>query len=80
MANGYNPNKYLIKKSTQNIGKIIDFYTVNYDNFLIVGDLNSESTESSMHEFCNIYDLHSLCHKSTCCKKSGKNHHALIFF
>ena len=38
----------------------------NYDNSLIVGYLNSEVTESSMHEFCNGYNLHSLCHKSNC--------------
>ena len=44
----------------------------NYDDFLIVGDLNSEIGESSMHDFCNRYNLHSLCHKSTCYKNLEK--------
>ena len=48
-------------------------------NFLIVGDLNSEITESSVDEFSNRYDLHSFCHKSTVVK-IRKNHHTLIMF
>ena len=28
--------------------------------------------ESSMHEFCNSHNLHSLCHKSTCYKNPEK--------
>ena len=51
----------------------------NYDNSLIGGYLNSEVTESSMHEFCNGYNLHSLCHKSNCYQNTEK-HHALTFF
>ena len=53
-------------------GNVLDSFIGNYDNFLIVGDLNSEITESSMHEFCNSYNLHNLCHKSTCYKNPEK--------
>ena len=34
--------------------------------------MNSEPTESSMHEFCTIYNLNSLYHKSTCYKNPKK--------
>ena len=72
MCCGYNPNKSLINKFTHDIGKVLDSFIGNYDNFLIVGDLNSEIGESSMYDFCNIYNLHSLCHKSTCYKNPEK--------
>ena len=72
MCCGYNPNKSLINKFTHDIGKVLDSFIGNYDNFLIVGDLNSEITESSMHDFCNSYNLHSLLHKSACYKNPDK--------
>ena len=72
MCCGYNPNKSLINKFTHDIGKVLDSFIGNYDNFLIVGDLNSEIGESSIHDFCNSYNLHSLCHKSTCYKNPEK--------
>ena len=53
-------------KFTYHISKVLDSDIDYYDNFLIVGDLNYEITESSMHKFCNNYNLHSLCHKYTC--------------
>ena len=65
MCCGYNLNKSLINKFTYVIGKILDSFIGNYHNSLIVGDLNSEITESSTREFCNSCNLHSLCHKST---------------
>ena len=55
----YNPNKPLINKFTFDIGKVLDFHTGNYDNFLIIGDLNPEITERLLHAFCNSYNLQS---------------------
>ena len=72
MCCGYNPNKSLINKFTHDIGKVLDSFIGNYDNFLIVGGLNSEITKSSRHGFCNSYNLHSLCHKSTYYKNPEK--------
>ena len=63
----------MINKFTHDIGKVLDSFIGNYDNFLIVRDLNSETGESSMHDFCNSYNLHSLCHKSTCYKNPEKH-------
>ena len=73
MCCGYNPNKYLINKFTHDIGKELDSFIGNYDNFLIVGDLKSEITENSVYDFCNSYNLHRLCHKSTCYKNPEKS-------
>ena len=70
MCCGYSPNKSLINKFTYDIGQVLDSFIDNYDNFLIVGDLNSKITESSMHEFCNNYNLHS--YKCTCYKNQEK--------
>ena len=41
-------------------------------NFLIVGDFNSEMTESTMENFCGTYHLHNLIKAPTCFKKSDK--------
>ena len=71
MCCGYNPNKSLINTFTHDIGKVLDSFIGN-DNFLIAVDLNSERTDGSMHDFCNSYNLHSLCHKSTCYKNLEK--------
>ena len=60
MCCSYNPNKFLINKFTQGIGKVLGSFIDNYDNFLIVEDLNFKITESSMHDFCNTYNLHNL--------------------
>ena len=79
MCCGYNPSKPFINKFTYDIGKVLDFYIGNDDNFLIVGDLNSQITESSMHEFCNSYYLHSLCHKSSCYKNPEKPSYIGLF-
>ena len=65
MCCGHNPSNFFINKFTHDNGKALDSFIGNYDNFLIGGDLNSEIAESSMHEFCNSYNLHSLCYKST---------------
>ena len=62
----------MTNKFTRDIGKVLDCFIGNYYNLLIVGDLNSEIVESSMHDFCNSYNLHSLCHMSTCYKYPEK--------
>ena len=76
MCCGYSPTKSLINKFAYDMGKVLDSYIGNYDNFLIVGDLNSKVTESLMHEFCNSCDLHI----NPPVPKIRKNHHVLIFF
>ena len=48
----YNPQKNLTLNHLNISGKIMDAQMKMYDNFLIVGDFNSEMTESTMENFC----------------------------
>ena len=51
------------------LGKVLDIYLHKYDLILLIGDFNSETSEKSMHDFCNVYNLESLSNTSTCFKK-----------
>ena len=39
-----------------------------FDNFLLLGDFNSEINESSMAEFCDVYNVKNLITEPTCFK------------
>ena len=39
-----------------------------YENFVIIGDFNSEISEDSKNDFCCLYNLKSLVKKPTCFK------------
>ena len=56
----YNPNKNLISNHLKEIGKNVDNYSSKYDNFILLGDLKSEPTESAVKEFCEIYSCKNL--------------------
>ena len=40
----YNPKTSLISKHLNKIGKNLDLLLSKYDNFMLIGDLNAEST------------------------------------
>ena len=42
----YNPHKSNISSHLISLGEILDIQMTNYDNFLIIGDFNSELSES----------------------------------
>ena len=44
----YNPNKNLISNHLKEIEKNLDNYSSKYDNFILLGDRNSEPTESAV--------------------------------
>ena len=50
------------------LGKALDIYLHKYDHILLIGDLNSEISERSMHDFCNVYNLESLSNTRNCFK------------
>ena len=62
----YNPKTNLIADYLPCIGRGIDFYSSKYDNFVVLGDLNIEISNSFMEQFCASYNL----------KASLKNLHA----
>ena len=65
---GYNPNKDNIVNFCKGVGPILDHYMPNYDNFVLLGDFNSEMRENVMKEFCDTYNLYNLIKESTCFK------------
>ena len=68
----YNPNKNLISNHLKEIGKNLDNYSSKYGNFILVGDFNSEPTESAVRDFCEIYSCKNLIKDNTCFKNPSK--------
>ena len=64
----YNPHKNNISNHMHHLNKGLDVYLKNYDNLLILGDLNSELEETCLNDFCNVNNLKSLNKKPTCFK------------
>ena len=54
------PKTILIADHLYCIGRGIDFYSSKYDNFVILGDLNTEVSNSFMEQFCASCNLKSL--------------------
>ena len=64
----YNSNKNLISNHLKEIDKNLDNYSSKYDNFILLGDINSEPTESAVKDFCEIYSCKNLIKDNTCFK------------
>ena len=45
--------------------KRLNYNFAKYENFLIMGDFNSETKEKDMHEFCDLYNLDNLIKEQT---------------
>ena len=65
---GYNPNKDNIINFVNYVTPVLDYYMTKYDNFLLLGDFNSEMSESTMGDFCDTYNLTNLVTDPTCFK------------
>ena len=63
-----NPNKNSISNHLKKTGKNLDNYSSKYANFILLGDLNSEPTESAVKDFCEIYSCKILIKDNTCFK------------
>ena len=56
IGNFYNPCKSMICSHLAFLSKSLDHYLQSYDNFILLGDFNSEPAETAMHEFCQLYN------------------------
>ena len=65
---GYNPNKHTINDFVAQLGHVLDFYLAKYENYLLLGDFNSEMSEVAMTDFCDTYNLSNLIKEHTCFK------------
>ena len=50
----------------------MDNYSSKNDNFFLLGDLNSEPTESAVRDFCQVYGCRNLIKDNTCFKNTEK--------
>ena len=48
--------------------KCIDHHLAHYDNIVIMGDFNSESTQLEIQEFCELFNLKNLVKEPSCYK------------
>ena len=48
----YNPHESFISAHLKEVGKNLYIYSSRYDNFILLGDLNSEPEEQSVKDFC----------------------------
>ena len=66
----YNHHKSNISYHLHHLGKGLDNFIGNY-NILLLGDFNSEFSEPSLNDFCDIYNLKNLVKEPTCYKNPG---------
>ena len=50
------------------MSKGLDTYISQYDDIMLLGDLNVESSDPILNNFCNVYNLFSLVTEPTCFK------------
>ena len=63
-------NLYHLKrcKHLPEIGRNQDLFSSKYDNFILLGDFDSEPCEQPMRDFCNVYNCQNIMKDKTCFK------------
>ena len=64
----YSPHKNNISNHLMNLNKIIDRNSSCYDKYLCIGDFNSETSETALRNFFDLYKLKNLVSEPTCFK------------
>ena len=67
-----NPNSNFIETHIDSIDKVIDSLSARYYNFILIGDFNAEESDTTIKDFCDIYNFKSLIKDSTCFKNPDK--------
>ena len=65
LCRSYNLHKSNVSSHLISLGQTLDIQITKYDNFLIVGDFNSEFSESTTDTFCEKHHLHNLVKRAT---------------
>ena len=68
----YNPKYSQISHHLQEIGKDLDGLTSRYENIVLMGDFNAEPTDTTLSDFCEIYNLKNVIKDKTCFKNPNK--------
>ena len=64
----YNPHKNSISTQIDFLRTELNLHSYNYENFILLGDFNSEMADTNVKDFCNSYFLKKLIKKPTCFK------------
>ena len=64
----YNPHKNNVSNHLMNLSKIIDRNSCHYDKYLCIRDFNSETSETALRNFDNLYKLKNIVREPTCFK------------
>ena len=56
----YNPNKTFNTKNLAEIAKNQDLFSSKYNNFILLGDFNSEPREQPMRDFWHVFNLQNI--------------------
>ena len=64
----YCPQKSMISNHMKILSLHLNVFQKRYENFIILGDFNSEIDEDAMKDFCVIYNFKSLINHRTCIK------------
>ena len=59
-----NPVKNLINKHLDKIGRTLDLLSSKYDNFILLGDFNSEPCEQPVRDFFHVYNCQNIIKKN----------------
>ena len=68
----YNPKFSQISFHLNELGKNLDTLTSKYDNIILLGDFNTEPTDTAFSHFCEIYNFKNLIKDKTCFKNPNK--------
>ena len=68
----YNPNRNNISSNLDLLRRSLDLYSAEYEHFIIVGDFNTEITQTSMKVFCDSYEYKNLIKNATGYKNPEK--------
>ena len=63
----------MINNHMKIISMQLNVFQKGYENFIILGDFNSEINEDAMKDFCVIYNFKSLINQPTCFKNPQKS-------
>ena len=64
----YHPPGQCSKYYFNEVSKLLNTHASNYDNYILIGDFNSEETETDIFDFMNEFDLHNIVKDKTCYK------------
>ena len=60
LSSSYNPKFSQISFYLNELGKILDTLTTKYDKIILLGDFNTELTDTALSNFCENFNLKNL--------------------